>query len=410
MVFLVLVIVLYILRHFIFTYNRALGEQRITYHDVIDSDLPSVSVLVPMHNEEKVAKYILDALIAQDYPKDKMEIIPINDHSTDKTKYILDEYASRYSYVKPLHRLGNEQRGKPSALNDAIKIAKGDIIIIYDADYIPPRGQLRDLVINFIDPEVGAVMGRVVPINAGKNILTRLLDLERSGGYQVDQQARYNLELIPQYGGTVGGFRKSLIFAFGGFDPSVLAEDTDLTFKIFLAGYRVIYVNKAECYEEAPESWQVRARQIRRWSRGHNQTLFNHLIPLWKSKNLSIMQKIDGTLLLFIYMVPFLMLLGYLDSLVLFFLGDINILSYFIILLSIMAYNTFGNFAPFFQIGVAAFLDGFTRRLLLLPLFYFVFLFNMWYTSLGFIDALVDFLTKRKAEWHKTERFRGGST
>ena len=70
-------------------------------------------------------------------------------------------------------------------------------------------GLLKQLVAPFFDPEVGAVMGRVVPVNSGANLLTRLLDLERSGGYQVDQQARMNMNLMPQYGGTVGGVRLS---------------------------------------------------------------------------------------------------------------------------------------------------------------------------------------------------------
>lgn len=406
MITLVFTITLYIIRHFLFTYNRAFGEQRISYHDVIDSDLPFVSVLIPMHNEEKVARHILDALINQDYPKNRIEVIPVNDHSTDSTKEILEEYASKYSYIKPIHRLGDEERGKPAALNDALKVTEGEVVVVYDADYIPPKGQLRELAINFIDPEVGAVMGRVVPINTSKNLLTRLLDLERSGGYQVDQQARYNLGLIPQYGGTVGGFRKSVLLKYGGFDTRVLAEDTDLTFRMYLEGYTVLYINKAECYEEAPESWKVRAKQIRRWSRGHNQVLFKYFIPLWLSKNLSFWQKIDGTLLLFIYAIPFMTLLGLIDSLALFFLGEMEILSVFIVILSLMLYNSFGNFAPFFQIGLAGFLDGVGQRLRLLPLFYFVFLFNLWYTSLGFVDALTDLITKRRATWQKTERFR----
>ncbi|MFY0104485.1 hypothetical protein ABTP95_22220, partial [Acinetobacter baumannii] len=76
------------------------------------------------------------------------------------------------------------------------------------ADYLPARGLIKQLVAPFFDPEVGAIMGRVVPVNAGANLLTRLLDLERSGGYQVDQTARMNLGLVPQYGGTVGGIRR----------------------------------------------------------------------------------------------------------------------------------------------------------------------------------------------------------
>lgn len=78
-------------------------------------------------------------------------------------------------------------------------------MVVFDADYLPRPGLLKELVAPFFDPEVGAVMGRVVPQNADRNLLARLLDLERAGGYQVNQQARNNLGLVPQYGGTVGG-------------------------------------------------------------------------------------------------------------------------------------------------------------------------------------------------------------
>lgn len=349
--------------------------------------------------------HILFALINQEYPKDKMEIIPINDHSTDNTKNILDNYSKAYYFIKPLHRLGRELRGKPASLNDALKLARGDIIVIYDADYIPPKGQLRELVINFIDPEVGAVMGRVVPVNTSRNLLTRLLDLERAGGYQVDQQARYNLDLIAQYGGTVGAFRKDLVLRFGGFDEKILAEDTELTFKLYVNGYKVIYANRAECYEESPEDWKVRARQIQRWSQGHNQVLFKYLFPLWLS-NLTLWQKIDGTLLLIIYIIPFLFLSGIVVSIILFFLGEMEIISVFWIFITLIAYNSYGNFAPFFQMGLAGFLDGVGERLRLLPFFYFIFLFNAWYTTLGFLDALKTLLTGERPIWYKTERFR----
>ncbi len=406
LLFLVFLLLLYTTRHYIFTLNRAFGRQRFYYQDIMDSDLPSVSVLVPMHNEEKVARFILDRLVVTDYPTDRYEVIPINDHSTDATKEILEEYASKYEFIKPLHRYGDLPRGKQNGLNDALKVAKGDVIIVYDADYLPSRGQIKILANAFKDPQVGAVMGRVVPINAGKNLLTRLLDIERAGGYQVDQQARYNLDLIPQYGGTVGGYRRSLVLRFGGFDPNILAEDTELTFKLYINGYKVAYANIAECYEEAPEDWKVRAKQLRRWSRGHNQVMFKYLIPLWKSRHLNFFQKLDGTLLLVIYTQPFLILLGLLSSLVLFFLGDMEIYTSALTLLFLFSHNAFGNFAPFFEIGMALVLDGSREKILLLPLMFFSFMFNLIYASLGFVDAVIDLLTKRSIVWQKTERFR----
>lgn len=310
-----------------FTLNRAFGEQRLGYQDIIDSDLPYVSVLIPMHNEEKVAENVLNALLNTDYPKDRIEIIPIDDNSTDRTREILEDYSSKYPHlIKPLYRGSYLPRGKPSALNDALKVAEGEIIIVFDADYIPPKGIIRDLAVSFLDPEVGVVMGRAVPLNISKNLLTRLFDLERIGGYQVDQQARYNLKLIPQFGGTVGGFRKELILKLGGFNPKILAEDTELTIKAYINGVKVCYTNRAECYEEAPETWEVRAKQIRRWSRGHNQVMFRYLLPLIKSPYLSLREKVDGVFLLCVYLISPLFLIGLVDSIVLFFLGEMQIL------------------------------------------------------------------------------------
>lgn len=406
MIFLIIILLIYLIRHYFFTFNRVFGHQRMYYQDIIDTDMPHVTVLIPMHNEEKVARNILDLLLQVDYPKEKLEIIPINDHSTDATKEILEEYAKKYSFIRPFHRYGDCPRGKQNGLNDALKIAKGEVIIVYDADYLPPKGQIKTLAVAFKDPEVGAVMGRVVPINADKNMLTRIMDMERTGGYQVDQQARYNLGLIPQFGGTVGGFRKNLVLSLGGFDPKVLTEDTELTIKLYINGYKVSYANIAECYEEAPESWTVRARQLRRWARGHNQVMFKYFIAFVKSKHLNFWQKLDGLLLLMIYMQPFLIFLGFLDSFALFFLGEMELFSSLLFLLFLFAHNAFGNFAPFFEVGLGLVLDGEKEKILLLPFMFFAFIFNIIYSSMGFVDALLDLFTKRRVVWHKTKRFR----
>lgn len=405
MLFVILVMVIYAFRHNLFTFNRVFGEQKLYYRDILDSTFETVSIIIPMYNEEKTAPHILDLLIKSDYPRSKMEIIPINDSSTDKTRAILDSYALKYPFIKPIHR-ESENRGKVPALNEALTIAKGDIMLVFDADYLPAKGMVRDLVVAFEDPKVCSVMGRVMLINTGKNLLTRLLDLERTGGYQVDQQARYNLGLIPQYGGTVGGFRRELVLGLGGFDEKILAEDTELTFHLYINGWDVAYANILECYEEAPEEWKVRANQIKRWSRGHNGVLFKYLCPVIKSKHLNFYQKVDGVLLLCTYLIPFIFLLGILDSIALFFLGDMNLVNYVIIYLLIGMYVTFGSFAPFYQIGVGAFLDRTSYRVRLLPFFFFIFIFNLCFISLGFIEAVIDVISAREVTWHKTKRYR----
>lgn len=403
-VLLTILVLLYSGRHFLFTVVRLLGRQRLYYNDISTSRMKSVSVLIPMHNEEQVLSNVLDSLLQCDYDRDKFEIIPINDNSTDRTGEMLDEYHSKYEFIRPLHR-NCPDRGKPVGLNDAMQRAKGEIIIVFDADYRPAKNMIKQIAIAFEDPEVGAVMGRVIPYNTNKNMLTRLINLERSGGYQVDQQARYDLRAIPQYGGTVGGFRKDLLMETGGFNPKVLAEDTELTYRLFTSGWKVVYANSAECYEESPESWNVRGRQIRRWSRGHNEVMFRYLGATILTPHLRLLQKIDGIFLLLIYFVPALLLLGWVVSLGLFFMGEMELFSGWWVIFFLGIYNSLGNFAPFFEIGTALILDGMPGEALLLPLLMFNFFFYMWNISLGVWDAIVDMVTGRGVKWDKTVRF-----
>lgn len=402
---LVLVILIYTVRHYYFSYHRSFCHQRRSYYEILDSNSPKPSIIIPMHNEEAVATNILEKLLEDPFVKANADIIVVNDHSKDRTKEIIDEFILKHPTVRALHR-SSGARGKPAALNDALKLAKGEIVIIFDADYLPPKGMVRNLTTGFLDPEVSCVMGRVVPLNEGINLLTRLITLERSGGYQVDQQARFSLGLTVQYGGTVGGFRKSVIEQMGGFDVKILAEDTDLTFKCIIAGWKVHYMNMAECYEEVPEDWSMRARQVQRWSRGHNQVLFKQFMGLIRSQYLSPYKKLDAILLLFIYAIPFMLLLGIFLSVILFLSGDstIFVLTHYAIFIT--AYYGFGNFAPFYQICCSTILDGHPEKLSLLPLLIFKFFFSMYYASKGFLLSVKDTITKKEPTWAKTQRYR----
>jgi cellulose synthase/poly-beta-1,6-N-acetylglucosamine synthase-like glycosyltransferase len=404
MIFAVIFMIIYAIRHMIFSFSRMYGKQRRYYDDIITSEMPSISVLIPMYNEEKVLDNVLDSLVACEYDRDRLEIIPINDSSTDRTRELLDEYHARYEFIRPIHR-NSSLRGKPAALNEAMEFARGEIIIVFDADYRPNKYMLKQLALAFLDPAAGAVMGRVIPYNSGKNLLTRLLSLERAGGYQADQQARYNMGTLPQYGGTVGGFRKELIIESGGFNPFVLAEDTELTFRFYLQGWKIIYANSAECYEDVPETWAIRGKQVRRWSRGHNNVAFRYFFPLLFAKDLKFFEKLDGLLLLLIYMGPTIFSAAFLVSLALFFMGEMNLISTWWVLIFIGATNSFGNFAPFYEISVAVIVDGIKNDIKLVHLMIFNFYYYLWHINLGFFEAIIDIITKRHVKWNKTERF-----
>jgi cellulose synthase/poly-beta-1,6-N-acetylglucosamine synthase-like glycosyltransferase len=257
----------------------------------------------------------------------------------------------------------------------------------------------------FFDPEVGAVMGRVVPWNVGSNLLSRLLDLERSGGYQVDQQARMNMRLVPQYGGTVGGVRKSALISVGGWREDSLSEDTDMTYKMLLAGWKTVYQNRSECYEEVPERWDVRIRQIMRWTKGHNQAWASYSWPLLFSRNVSWRERLDGLLLLGVFVMSPIVLLGWILALLLFYMGESPYLGALTVL-AVASYSALGNFAAFFEIAAAGRLDGYRGRIRLLPLNALGFLVSLISTSRAGVQQISPTRRRRAFQWDKTERFR----
>ena len=402
----VIVMMAYALRHFLFSVNRLFGHQRHPYLDVEVADWPQLTVFVPAHNEEHVIAGCLDALLSTDYPADRMKVIVIDDRSEDRTGEIVDAYAARHpDRLQAFHRTAGK-KGKSAALKDAFHLAVGDILLVFDADYVPARGLVRQLVAPFFDPEVGAVMGRVVPGNVGRSVLTRMLDLERSAGYQVDQQARMNLRLVPQYGGTVGGIRVSAMEAVGGWDDSMLAEDTDITFRLLLNGWKTVYTNRSECHEEVPEEWDVRVRQVKRWARGHNQVLARYWWAFLASPYVTWRERVDGMFVLAVFVMPVLLLAGWILALTLYYLEASMLLGLFIPFMALMAYGTLGNFAAFFEIVIAVLLDGNRKRIQLLPLNLLGFLVSMFAIVRAAGEAIADRVTGRPLVWDKTCRYR----
>lgn len=399
-----LLICIYTFRHYYFTIARLFGRQRYPCLDIECAKWPAITVLIAAHNEEAVVADIVQALLEVDYPNDRMTIIPVNDRSTDRTREIIDEFAAGNPRIEPFHRVGGKP-GKAAALKDAMQRVKTEIVLIFDADYVPGKALIRQLVAPFFDPEVGAVMGRVVPLNVGKKLLTRLLDLERSGGYQVDQQARMNLHMVPQYGGTVAGVRKRALDEIGGWNENALAEDTDLTYRLLLAGWKTVYANRAECYEEVPERWPVRVRQIMRWAKGHNQAMSRYLVSTLTSRRLSWPERIDGVLLLCVYAMGPLLVLGWLLAVVLFYSG-VEI-GGGLTVLALGAFTTLGNFAAFYEIAAAARLDGSHQRIRLLPLTLFGFTVSLISVSKAAWQQMQEgIFGHAELVWHKTERSR----
>lgn len=409
LMFTIAVLTIYAVRHHFFVLFRISSRKTRDMMEVVGFTTPTISVLVPMHNEEDVAADVLQALVDCDYDWNRLEILAIDDRSEDRTGAIIDEFAAKYPIVRALHRSEGEG-GKGAALKFATSQTSGEILLLFDADYIPGRAMLKLLVAPFCDPEVGAVMGRVVPNNGGASVLAGLLELERGAGYQIGQEARHSLGLTPQFGGTVGGVRSNVLKAVGGWNTSSLTEDTDLTFRLLLRGWKVVYVNRAECYEESPETWQVRSRQIRRWATGHTQCLHAFWKQWLRSKFLNTAERIDGIFVLACYWTAPILVMGWLASLVLFFVSQAHLTVAFLVALSFVGYQMFGNQSTFLELGAAALLDGNRRRVMLLPLS----LFNFFASTGAICQALLifyvgGFFGSGPNYWHKTKRYRTGN-
>ena len=350
------VMVVYMIRHYIFTVSVLKRTQRSNnIKNIPDSNYePTTSILIPACNEEHVIGNLLQRMTELTYPHDKMQVIVIDDASSDHTGDITEKFAAQHNFIKALHRdKTTGGKGKAAALNYALKHSTGEILLLFDADYYPQRDIVEKLVSEFADPTIGAVQGRPVVLNESENYVTRIVTLERIGGFRVDQQARDALGLTPQFGGTVGGFRRSILEKLGGFDESMLTEDTDLTFHIILEGYKVRYVGDAECYEEAVNTWKAYWRQRSRWARGHMQVCFKHSWNVLKSKNLNVKEKIDGLLLLNVYFVPVITLIAFLVGAVLVAYDYTMLVHALWLVLPVSLYSCVGNFAPFSRLESA---------------------------------------------------------
>jgi cellulose synthase/poly-beta-1,6-N-acetylglucosamine synthase-like glycosyltransferase len=405
--------IVYLVRHYVFTLT-VLSRRNKKARSPVAADAkfePTVSILLPAQDEEKVIERLLQRMSELTYPHHKLQVIAIDDASSDATGQIAEEFSKRHTFIEVLHRdKKTGGKGKAAAMNAGLKRATGEIVLCFDADYYPQRDIVEKLVREFVDPAVGAVQGRPVVWNEAENIVTRLVTLERIGGFRVDQEARDNLGLIPQFGGTVGGFRKSILEDMGGFDESMLTEDTDLTFHIYLAGFKVRYVGDAECYEEAVNSWKAYWRQRHRWARGHMQVCFKHTPRVLRSKKLNAKEKIDGLLLLHVYFMPVLTFVAFVAGVSLIVAHSSQLINALWLFMPLSFYSMVGNFAPFFEIGIGAYLDRRTRIQWLIPLLLFAYLYNILICTKAFFDLCVAKILRRsQSDWAKTHHLGDGN-
>jgi cellulose synthase/poly-beta-1,6-N-acetylglucosamine synthase-like glycosyltransferase len=240
---------------------------------------PTVAVIVPAFNEEKVILQTVTSLLASDHPPN-FEIVVVDDGSTDGT------------YQKCMEAFAGEPRvrvftkpnsGKPDALNHGVRHTSSDIVIALDADTLFARDTISKLIRHFDDPKVGAVAGNA-KVGNRINLLTRWQALEYITSQNLDRRAFNLLNCVTVVPGAVGAWRRELIEMVGGFNDLTLAEDADLTMAIRKLGYSISYEDEAVGLTEAPDTLRGFVRQRYRWMYGTLQAAWKHVDALFRPR------------------------------------------------------------------------------------------------------------------------------
>ena len=249
-------------------------------------ELPRVTVQLPIFNEQFVIDRLIEAVCAMEYPREKLEIQVLDD-STDETQQvaagIVERYAALGHPIAYIHRT-NRHGFKAGALDAGLKVARGEFVAIFDADFVPPRDWLMKVIHHFAEPEVGMVQTRWAHLNRDYSMLTQIEAILLDGHFVIEHGARVRSGKFFNFNGTAGMWRRQAIADGGGWQHDTLTEDTDLSYRSQMAGWRFKYLPEIECPSELPIEMTAFKTQQARWAKGLIQTSIKILPQVFRSK------------------------------------------------------------------------------------------------------------------------------
>ena len=259
------------------------------------TELPQVTIQLPIFNEQFVIDRLIEAVCAIEYPREKLEIQVLDD-STDETtavaSSIVDRYAALGHPIVYIHRT-NRHGFKAGALDAGLKVAKGEFVAIFDADFVPPPDWLMKVIHHFAEPEIGMVQTRWTHLNREYSMLTQIEAILLDGHFVMEHGARVRTGEYFNFNGTAGMWRRQAISDGGGWQHDTLTEDTDLSYRSQMAGWRFKYLPEVECPSELPIEMTAFKTQQARWAKGLIQTSIKILPQVFRS-NTSRRNKIES--------------------------------------------------------------------------------------------------------------------
>lgn len=255
-----------------------------------EDELPFVTIQLPMYNEQFVVDRLIDACCRLEYPRDRFEIQVLDD-STDETAEVAAKVVARYAAgaeglpPQPIHYLHRTNRHgyKAGALEEGLQTAKGELVAIFDADFMPPPDWLQRVVHHFAEPGIGMVQTRWTHLNRDYSFLTQVEAILLDGHFVLEHGGRSRAGVFFNFNGTAGMWRRQAISDAGGWQHDTLTEDTDLSYRAQLAGWKFKYLQDVECPAELPIEMTAFKTQQARWAKGLIQTSKKILPQVFKS-------------------------------------------------------------------------------------------------------------------------------
>ncbi len=258
-------------------------------------ELPRVTVQLPIFNEQYVVDRLLDAVCRLDYPREKLDIQLLDD-STDETvdvaRALVERYAASGNPVTYIHR-ENRHGFKAGALAAGLESAKGEFVAIFDADFVPPPDFLLKCIHHFTDPKIGMVQTRWTHINRNYSLLTEVEAILLDGHFVLEHSGRARSGVFFNFNGTAGMWRLKAIEEAGGWEHDTLTEDTDLSYRAQLKGWKFLYLQDVECPAELPVEMTAFKTQQARWAKGLIQ-VSKKILPQVFSSDASRHQKVEA--------------------------------------------------------------------------------------------------------------------
>lgn len=372
-----------------------------------DEELPFVSIMVPAHNEAVVIGQTVKALLRFNYPRDKYEIVVINDNSSDDSAKILADLQAK-NPERNLTVINTDNitggKGKSNALNIGYQSCRGEMIAIYDADNTPEPDALRLLAQEIIsDDMLGAVIGKFRTRNRDASLLTRFINIETLSFQWMAQAGRWRLFRLCTIPGTNFILRRSVIEAIGGWDVKAVAEDTEISFRIYMMGYRIKFVPQAVTWEQEPQTIPVWFKQRTRWVKGNIYVLVKNVPLLFKKEGRRI--RFDICYFLSIYFILLTALI----------ISDAVMIGTMIgwIHLNLAGFSTLLWFMAIILFTIGTFVTLSTEKgemnvsnFFVILIMYFTYS-KMWMAvaAYGVYKYLEDKIKKKETTWYKTERY-----